>query len=103
MFSVVVISLCQREMCAVSVIVSCFVSFFGFEIGKTHSTPFVHTGQRLCLGDGTLDLSTTLSRVQADRLAANDVGTLLDDLLTLGEDQFDVAGVGHVRVDLDAS
>jgi hypothetical protein len=31
------------------------------------------------------------------------VGTLLDDLLTLGEDQFDVAGVGHVRVDLDAS
>jgi hypothetical protein len=31
------------------------------------------------------------------------VRTLLDDLLTLSEDQLDVAGVGHVGVDLAAN
>jgi hypothetical protein len=28
------------------------------------------------------------------------MGTLLDELLALGEDELDVAGVGHVGVDL---
>ena len=34
------------------------------------------------------------------RLAANNGLGLLDDLLTLSEDQLDVAGVRHVGVDL---
>lgn len=34
-------------------------------------------------------------------LASDLLGCLLDDLSTLGEDQLDVAGVGHVRVDLE--
>ena len=34
-------------------------------------------------------------------LGGNDVGALLNNLLALGEDHLDVAGVGHVRVDLE--
>jgi hypothetical protein len=33
---------------------------------------------------------------------ALDNGRLLDSLLTLGKDELDVAGVGHVGVDLDS-
>lgn len=33
-------------------------------------------------------------------MTLNNLGGLLDDLLALGEDQLNVAGVGHVRVDL---
>lgn len=34
-------------------------------------------------------------------LAVDLLGGLLDNLLTLGKDHLDVAGVGHVGVDLD--
>lgn len=34
------------------------------------------------------------------QLALDDVGPLLDDLLPLGQDELDVARVGHVGVDL---
>lgn len=50
--------------------------------------------------DGLADTLATLPRVQPRDLTVSDVGTLLDDLLALGEDELDVAGVGHVRVDL---
>jgi hypothetical protein len=50
-----------------------------------------------------VDLSTTLSRAQTGFIAGNDVRALLDDLLTLREDQLDVARVGHVGVDLGQS
>ena len=51
-------------------------------------------------GDGLAHARTTLSRVQALLTADNSL-RLLDDLLGLGEDELDVAGVGHVGVDLD--
>jgi hypothetical protein len=54
----------------------------------------------LSSGDGLAGLLATLPRVQA---ALDGLGTLLDDLSTLGEDELDVGGVGHVRVDLDLS
>lgn len=50
-------------------------------------------------GDGLAHASTTLSGVQAVLTTSNSLG-LLDDLLSLGEDKLDVAGVGHVGVDL---
>lgn len=51
-------------------------------------------------GNGLAHARTTLSRVQALLTADNGLG-LLDDLLGLGKDELDVAGVGHVGVDLD--
>lgn len=51
-------------------------------------------------GDGLAHARTTLSRVQALLTGDNSLG-LLDDLLGLGKDELDVAGVGHVGVDLD--
>lgn len=51
-------------------------------------------------GDGLAGARTALPRVQADLLACDNSIGLLDDLLGLGEDQLNVAGVGHVRVDL---
>jgi hypothetical protein len=50
--------------------------------------------------DGTTDTGSTLPRVQARLLAANNLGRLRDDLLAFGKDELDVAGVGHVGVDL---
>ena len=43
----------------------------------------------------------TLAGRQASLGVEGGLGTLLDLLLGLGEDQLDVAGVGHVRVDLE--
>lgn len=51
-------------------------------------------------GNGLAHARTTLSRVQALLTADNSLG-LLDDLLGLGQNELDVAGVGHVGVDLD--
>jgi hypothetical protein len=51
----------------------------------------------LCSGDGLADLLATLPRVQT---ALADLRALLDDLGTLDEDELDVGGVRHVRVDL---
>lgn len=51
-------------------------------------------------GEGLADAGTTLPRVEADLLTGNNSVGLLDDLLSLGEDQLDVAGVRHVGVDL---
>lgn len=48
-------------------------------------------------GDGLADLTATLPRVQS---ALDGLGGLLDNLGTLGEDELDVGGVGHVGVDL---
>ena len=63
---------------------------------------FVYLRRRLliCLssGDSLAEAGTTLAR--AEVLTLNGLG-LLDNLLTLGQDELDVAGVGHVRVDLD--
>ena len=50
--------------------------------------------------DGTVDASATLAGGKV-LLANNGLG-LLDDLIGLGEDHLDVAGVGHVGVDLNA-
>lgn len=61
---------------------------------------FVYLRRRLliCLssGDSLAEAGTTLAR--AEVLTLNGLG-LLDNLLTLGQDELDVAGVGHVRVD----
>lgn len=49
-------------------------------------------------GDGLAETSTTLTVAQAG--AVSNLLGLLDDLLSLGEDELNVAGVRHVRVDL---
>lgn len=54
---------------------------------------------RLGGGDGLADAGTTLPGAKVGVTASDGLG-LLDDLLTLGQDELDVAGVGHVRVDL---
>lgn len=54
----------------------------------------------LCGSDSLAETSTTLSRVETDLLTANNLVRLLDNLVTLGQDKLDVAGVRHVRVDL---
>lgn len=54
---------------------------------------------RLCLNKSTADLGATLAGREADLLLGG--GGLLDLLVGLGEDELDVAGVGHVRVDLE--
>lgn len=54
--------------------------------------------QHLCGGKGLAETGTTLAGVEA--LTANNLVRLLDNLLTLGQDKFDVAGVRHVGVDL---
>ena len=53
--------------------------------------------------DGLPAESTTLSRAQVRLLTTDNRLRLLDDLLTLSKDELDVAGVRHVRVDLDNS
>jgi hypothetical protein len=52
----------------------------------------------LSSGDGLANAGTALPRAKV--LIANDSLGLLDSLLGLGEDELDVAGVGHVGVDL---
>ena len=54
---------------------------------------------RLCLNESTADLGATLAGREAG-LLLEVLGALLDLLIGLGEDELDVAGVGHVRVDL---
>lgn len=51
--------------------------------------------------DGTADASTALAGGKVGLLADNGLG-LLDDLIGLSEDHLNVAGVGHVGVDLNA-
>jgi hypothetical protein len=58
---------------------------------------------RLSGGDGLADAGTTLPGVQAELLTASNLLGLLDNLLTLGQDELDVAGVGHVRVNATVS
>lgn len=53
---------------------------------------------RLCLNESTADLGATLAGREADLLVG---AGLLDLLGSLGEDKLDVAGVGHVGVDLE--
>ena len=56
-------------------------------------------GDDLCGGDGTTLTGGALSWVEVC-LTTNDGLGLLDDLLAFGKDEFDVARVGHVWVDL---
>lgn len=53
---------------------------------------------RLCLDESTADLGATLAGRETDLGVG---GALLDFLVGLGEDELDVAGVGHVGVDLE--
>ena len=54
------------------------------------------------LGDGGLGAAgTTLAAGKVLLLAGNLLRGLLDNLGTLSEDHLNVAGVGHVRVDLE--
>ena len=58
----------------------------------------IEVGDCLSGGDSLAETGTALARVEVLALD-NSIG-LLDNLLTLGQDELDVAGVGHVRVDL---
>ena len=53
----------------------------------------------LCGGDGAAVALSALAAVDAD---TGILGGLLNDLLALSEDHLNVAGVGHVRVDLES-
>lgn len=59
---------------------------------------FLPTALNLSGGDGLAETGTALSGAEVLTLG-NGLG-LLDNLLTLGQDELDVAGVGHVGVDL---
>ena len=50
--------------------------------------------------DSKTSIATTLSRVQSNILTTSNSLWLLYDLLSLGENQLDVAWVGHIWVDL---
>lgn len=51
-------------------------------------------------GEGLAEAGTTLSGAQV--LATGNLVGLLDNLISLGEDELDVARVRHVGVDLEA-
>lgn len=55
---------------------------------------------RLCFSDSTANLGTALAGRQTRLSGESGLGALLDLLIGLGEDELDVAGVGHVGVDL---
>jgi hypothetical protein len=63
----------------------------------------IHKIHHLCSGNSTTLTRTPLSRAQVCLLTANNCLRLLHNLLTLGQDQLDVAWVGHVWVDLSTS
>lgn len=67
-------------------------------MNKPPDTPIRSNETRLCLDESTAGLLTTLPG--AEVLLALGNGALLDVLLTLGQDELDVARVGHVGVDL---
>ncbi len=69
---------------------------------QSKRTPLVPTPTSslpLSSGDSLADAGTALPRAEV-LVHASDSLRLLDGLLGLGEDELDVAGVGHVRVDL---
>ena len=66
---------------------------------STSSVQSLFPSAHLSGGDGLAPSGTTLPRGQV--LATLNSLRLLDNLVTLGQDQFDVAGVRHVRVDLE--
>lgn len=72
-----------------------------YQLPAKPPTPIRKNETRLCLEEGTADLSAALPGAEVLLLALDNVGGLLDDFLTLGQDEFDVARVGHVGVDLD--
>lgn len=68
---------------------------------KQNKAVYVHiirSCPNLCGGDGLAGTDGALAGGEA--LTASNLVGLLDDLLTLGQDELDVAGVGHVGVDL---
>ncbi len=57
----------------------------------------------LSSSDSLAHTGATLPRAQVSDLTASNSLRLLDNLLALGQDQLNVAGVRHVRVDLQVS
>lgn len=74
-------------------------SFFTKSTPASHPIPVYHEAIRLCLSQGTADLGAALAGRQAGSLEGG-LGGLGDLLISLSEDELDVAGVGHVGVDL---
>ena len=80
-------------------ILSFFASFHFSRLASTSTRPYAAHARRLGGGEGLAETGTTLSAGKV--VAANNLLGLLDNLLSLGEDELDVAGVRHVGVDLD--
>ena len=71
-----------------------------FFIRHTHTHHPLLSSAHLSFGDSAADLGTALTGGETGRIFGDDVRSLLDDLFTLGEDELDVARIGHVGVDL---
>ncbi len=61
------------------------------------------SSHHLSSSDSLAHTGASLPRAQVSDLTAGNSLRLLDNLLALGQDQLDVAGVRHVRVDLQVS
>lgn len=91
-----------------TVIEICFLFFF-FPSLSNRKVFIQHTplprrsrpsSKHLSFGDGAADLGTALTGGETGRIFGDDVRSLLDNFVALGEDELDVARVGHVGVDL---
>jgi hypothetical protein len=67
----------------------------------THST-HSYRSAHLSFSDSAADLGTALTGGETGRIFGDDVRSLLDNFFGLGEDELDVARVGHVGVDLNS-
>ena len=67
---------------------------------REYPHPTLEKNHPLSRRDRPPDRCTSLSCVQALLLQLHHLRTLLDNLLAFRQDEFDVAGIGHVGIDL---
>jgi hypothetical protein len=73
---------------------------FQKEIFIQHTHPAPVSSTHLSFSNSAANLGTALTGGETGRLFGDGVWSLLDNFVGLGEDELDVARVGHVGVDL---